>query len=258
MMPDLSIESGFDGPVIGVDEAGRGPWAGPVTIAAAWLDQDTVAGFPPGLDDSKKMTAASRAAFHGILTQLPHHHVVLSVPVEVIDRDGILKATLAGMVRAAELLAKRLSEAGIGEAAQILIDGNQMPPLARPAQTVVKGDSRSLSIAAASVIAKHERDRIMQRLASENPGYGWEPIWVTARPPIARRWSVLASSGITAGASRPSGGYCATGPKHLPAKVNKFRPSARKGTELAPYPPQDNQPFWPLYTRCCECHDSAC
>ena len=173
-MPDLSIESGFDGPVIGVDEAGRGPWAGPVTIAAAWLDQDAVAGFPPGLDDSKKMTAASRAAFHGILTQLPHHHVVLSVPVEVIDRDGILKATLAGMVRAAELLAKRLSEAGIGEAAQILIDGNQMPPLARPARTVVKGDSRSLSIAAASVIAKHERDGIMQGLAGENPGYGWE------------------------------------------------------------------------------------
>ena len=120
------------------------------------------------------MTAASRAAFHGILTQLPHHHVVLSVPVEVIDRDGILKATLAGMAKVAELLARRLAEAGIGEAAQILIDGNQMPPLSRPAQTVVKGDSRSLSIAAASVIAKHERDRIMQGLAGENPGYGWE------------------------------------------------------------------------------------
>ena len=74
----------------------------------------------------------------------------------------------------AELLARRLAEAGIGEAAQILVDGNQMPPLSRPAQTVVKGDSRSLSIAAASVIAKHERDQIMQGLAGENPGYGWE------------------------------------------------------------------------------------
>ena len=63
-MPDLSIESGFDGLVIGVDEAGRGPWAGPVTIAATWLDQDAVAAFPPGLDDSKKMTVACRAAFH--------------------------------------------------------------------------------------------------------------------------------------------------------------------------------------------------
>ena len=83
-MPDLSIESGFDGPVIGVDEAGRGPWAGPVTVAAAWLDPDAAADLPPGLDDSKKMTAANRAAFHAILTQPPHHHVVLSVPVATI------------------------------------------------------------------------------------------------------------------------------------------------------------------------------
>ena len=173
-MPDLSIESGFDGPVIGVDEAGRGPWAGPVTVAAAWLDPDAAADLPPGLDDSKKMTAANRAAFHAILTQPPHHHVVLSVPVATIDRDGILKATLGAMAKTAELLARRLAEAGMGEAAQILVDGNQMPPLSRPAQTLVKGDSRSLSIAAASVIAKHERDRIMLALAGKNPGYGWE------------------------------------------------------------------------------------
>ncbi|MEC8263192.1 MAG: ribonuclease HII [Pseudomonadota bacterium] len=173
-MPDLSIESGFDGPVIGVDEAGRGPWAGPVTVAAAWLDPDAAADLPPGLDDSKKMTAANRAAFHAILTQPPHHHVVLSVPVATIDRDGILKATLGAMAKTAELLARRLAEAGMGEAAQILVDGNQMPPLSRPAQTLVKGDSRSLSIAAASVIAKHERDGIMLALAGKNPGYGWE------------------------------------------------------------------------------------
>ena len=173
-MPDLSIESGFDGPVIGVDEAGRGPWAGPVTVAAAWLDPDAAADLPPGLDDSKKMTAANRAAFHAILTQPPHHHVVLSVPVATIDRDGILKATLGAMAKTAELLARRLAEAGMGEAAQILVDGNQMPPLSRPAQTLVKGDSRSLSIAAASVIAKHERDRIMLAFAGKNPGYGWE------------------------------------------------------------------------------------
>ena len=173
-MPDLSIESGFDGPVIGVDEAGRGPWAGPVTVAAAWLDPDAAADLPPGLDDSKKMTAVNRAAFHAILTQPPHHHVVLSVPVATIDRDGILKATLGAMAKTVELLARRLAEAGMGEAAQILVDGNQMPPLSRPAQTLVKGDSRSLSIAAASVIAKHERDGIMLALAGKNPGYGWE------------------------------------------------------------------------------------
>lgn len=173
-MPDLEIESGFDGPVIGIDEAGRGPWAGPVTVAAAWLNPKAVPDLPKGLDDSKKMTAANRAAFHAILTAPPHHHAVLSVPVEVIDRDGILRATLAGMASVADMLADRLRSADIGDPVQVLVDGNQMPPLSHPAQTLVKGDSRSLSIAAASVIAKHERDRIMIRLAGDHPGFGWE------------------------------------------------------------------------------------
>ena len=173
-MPDLSIESGFAGPVIGIDEAGRGPWAGPVTVAACWLDTSALSPLVPGLDDSKKLTAAQRETFHAILTAPPHLHAVLSVPVETIDRDGILKATLAGMAEVAQALAGLLRDEGVGEVAQLLIDGNQMPPLTLPAQTVLKGDSRSLSIAAASVIAKHERDRIMKALATTFPGYGWE------------------------------------------------------------------------------------
>lgn len=173
-MPDLSIESGFAGPVIGVDEAGRGPWAGPVTIAACWLDPAAVAHLPPGLDDSKKLSASRRAAFHAVLTGPPHRHAIVSVPVTVIDRDGILKATLDGMARAAASLAADLATAGHGEVGQLLIDGNQMPPTDLPAQTVVRGDSRSLSIAAASVIAKQTRDAIMLRLAEQHPGYGWE------------------------------------------------------------------------------------
>ena len=173
-MPDLSFESGFDGPVIGIDEAGRGPWAGPVTIAACWLDVTTLSKLVPGLDDSKKLNSAQRAAFHATLTAAPHRHAVISVPVATIDRDGILNATLAGMVAVAEALATRLQEDGLGEVAQVLIDGNQMPDLALSARTVVKGDSRCLSIAAASVIAKHERDRIMLGLAADYPGYGWE------------------------------------------------------------------------------------
>ena len=173
-MPDLSIESGFAGPVIGVDEAGRGPWAGPVTIAACWLDVEALSTMPPGLDDSKKLTAAQRAAFHASLTAPPHRHAVISISVETIDRDGILKVTLAGMAEVALALAASLKTDGAGEVAQVLIDGNQMPALALPTQTVVKGDSRSLSIAAASVIAKHERDQIMLGLAADCPGYGWE------------------------------------------------------------------------------------
>ena len=173
-MPDLSIESGFAGPVIGIDEAGRGPWAGPVTIAACWLDVSALSPLVPGLDDSKKLTAAQRETFHAVLTAPPHLHAVLSVPVETIDRDGILNATLAGMTKVASALAVLLSDAGVGEVAQVLIDGNRMPALALPAQTLVKGDSRSLSIAAASVIAKHERDWLMKSLAASYPGYGWE------------------------------------------------------------------------------------
>ena len=173
-MPDLSIESGFAGPVIGIDEAGRGPWAGPVTIAACWLDVTALSALVPGLDDSKKLTASARETFHCHLTKPPHRHAVISVPVEVIDRDGILKATLAGMAEVALMLAARLREDRLGEVVQVLIDGNQMPALAMPAQTVVKGDSRSLSIAAASVIAKHERDLLMKDLAATCPGYGWE------------------------------------------------------------------------------------
>ena len=173
-MPDLSIEAGFAGPVIGIDEAGRGPRAGPVTVAACWLDPEAIPHLPPGLDDSKKLSAPRRAAFHAVLTAPPHRHAVVSVPVAHIDRDGILKATLNGMARAAETLAEDLLAAGYGEVAQLLIDGNQMPPTRLPAQTVVKGDSRSLSIAAASVIAKHERDSIMGQLAKSCPGYGWE------------------------------------------------------------------------------------
>ena len=174
-MPDLSIERGFAGPVIGIDEAGRGPWAGPVTVAAAWLHPDAVASLPPGLDDSKKLSPRKRTDFHHLLTSGPHLHALVSVPVEVIDRDGILRATLDAMAMAAATLANMIRDAGHGAAAQILIDGNQMPPgLTIPAQTVVKGDSRSLSIAAASVIAKHERDLVMTALAAAHPGYGWE------------------------------------------------------------------------------------
>ena len=137
-MPDLSIESRFAGPVIGVDEAGRGPWAGPVTIAACWLDPGAIAHLPPGLDDSKKLSARRRAAFHAVLTDRPHRHAVVTVPVAVIDRDGILKATLDGMARAAAILAADLQAAGFGGVGQVLIDGNRMPPTNLPAQTVVK------------------------------------------------------------------------------------------------------------------------
>ena len=186
-MPDLSIESGFDGPVIGVDEAGRGPWAGPVTIAAAWLDQDAVAAFPPGLDDSKKLSAARREMLLEELYRCADIGIGAASVAE-IERDNILAATYAAMRRAV---------GGLGAAPDIaLIDGNRLPPdLPCAGRTVVKGDSLSISIAAASIVAKVTRDRIMAALAARYPAFGWER---NAGYGTRQHRDGLAAAGITA------------------------------------------------------------
>ncbi|MEM6933578.1 MAG: ribonuclease HII [Pseudomonadota bacterium] len=149
------------GPVAGIDEAGRGPWAGPVVAAAVILDRSAV---PEGLDDSKKLTEKKRAAlFDEIVASA---HIGLGVgSVDEIDRLNILRANDLAMIRAVK---------GLG-AQTVLIDGNRVPPgLNCACRAIVKGDTRSLSIAAASIIAKITRDRIMHDLSREFPGYGWE------------------------------------------------------------------------------------
>ena len=165
-MPDFSLESQFDGPVAGIDEVGRGPWAGPVVTCAAILDPAT---FPVALaaqlDDSKKLTDKKRQALFDPLCQ----HCVYCLgeaSVAEIDELNILKATMLAMRRAVNGLPQKPVAA--------LVDGNRDPGLGLPTETVVKGDGRSLSIAAASVIAKVTRDRMMRRLADDYPGYGWE------------------------------------------------------------------------------------
>ena len=164
--PDFSLEMAFlaDGAtrVAGVDEAGRGPWAGPVVAAAVILDPDNI---PAGLDDSKKLTARKRDFLFEEITQSSAVAYAPCSPDE-IDRKNILRASLDAM---AEAVAK-LVPCPDG----ILVDGNQAPPGSIPCRTIVGGDGRSLSIAAASIIAKVTRDRIMQKLAAEHPGYGWE------------------------------------------------------------------------------------
>ncbi len=174
---DLEREpsGGGGGIVIGIDEAGRGPWAGPVVAAAVWLD--------PGrcpqvlverLDDSKRLSAARRAELHEILLDCAARGIAAlgigSAPVAEIDEINILEASLRAMARAAADL-ERSSGRAPGAA---LIDGNKAPMLACPARTVVRGDGLSLSIAAASVVAKVTRDRGMEALARAHPGYGWE------------------------------------------------------------------------------------
>ncbi|MDD5585751.1 MAG: ribonuclease HII [Alphaproteobacteria bacterium] len=169
-MPDLHYEKlhGFyDGKIIcGVDEVGRGPLAGPVIAAALILPPE---GLPQDIEsrirDSKKLSEKQRERLFPALTGLCCH-AVAEASVAEIDAINILRASLLAMQRAVEGLGVQVDQA--------LIDGNQMPKLACPALTIVKGDSKSLSIAAASIVAKVFRDRLMKKLAEQHPGYGWE------------------------------------------------------------------------------------
>jgi ribonuclease HII len=149
--------------VAGVDEAGRGPLAGPVTAAAVILDP---ARFPDGLADSKTLTAARREALMAEIMACAEVGVGHASVAE-IDALNILRASHLAMCRAVAALPR---PPGL-----VLIDGNMVPrDLTHPAQTIVKGDALCLSIAAASIIAKTVRDRIMVDLAQQHPGYGWE------------------------------------------------------------------------------------
>lgn len=152
----------YRGPVAGVDEAGRGPWAGPVVAAAVILDVEQA---PPGLKDSKKLKEAEREAFFAHILTCAVVGVGIA-EVDRIDRDNILRATMWAMAQAVSALSLAPACA--------LIDGNRCPELPCPAQPLIKGDTLSSCIAAASIIAKVTRDRIMADLACSHPQYGWE------------------------------------------------------------------------------------
>lgn len=149
-------------PVAGIDEAGRGPWAGPVVAAAVILDPDAI---PDGLNDSKKLTAERRDRLYEDIITCADYGVGIGT-VERIDRDNILQTTFWSMAEAVRQLKARPALA--------LVDGNKLPELPCDARAVVKGDALCLSIAAASIVAKVTRDRMMADLAAEHPGYGWE------------------------------------------------------------------------------------
>jgi ribonuclease HII len=150
------------GPICGVDEAGRGPWAGPVVAAAVILDPDDI---PAGIADSKALDADARERLYPRIVETSLVGVGIA-EVERIDRDNILHATMWAMQQAVAQLP--------GMPRLALIDGNRAPLLKCETRTIVKGDARCLSIAAASIIAKVTRDRLMIALAHECPGYGFE------------------------------------------------------------------------------------
>ena len=171
-MPDFSCEDraladGFF-LIAGVDEAGRGPWAGPVVAGAAVLSRaDLPDALLAGLDDSKKLTAKRRLAMFQLLEAWEGATIGVGIADRAeIDELNILQATLLAMTRAVKNLARRPD--------YILVDGNQIPKLTIPALAIKKGDGISLSIAAASVVAKVTRDRMMENLAQDYPEYGWE------------------------------------------------------------------------------------
>lgn len=153
-------------PIAGVDEAGRGPWAGPVVAAAVILDPDNI---PPGIADSKALDADEREALFPRIMASGRVGVGIA-EVDRIDQDNILNATMWAMTVAVKALPGGKTE----KPKLVLVDGNRAPRFACAARTIVKGDARSLSIAAASIIAKVTRDRLMIALGREFPGYGFE------------------------------------------------------------------------------------
>jgi len=169
-MPDFRLELSAGGRVAGIDEAGRGPLAGPVLAAAVVLSRRVPGGLLALLDDSKKLTAARReTAFAALRAAQAAGQVEIGVgaaSVADIVRINILQASLLAMCRAV---------AGLPAPPDLaLVDGNQPPALPCPVRCVIGGDGLSLSIAAASIVAKVLRDRLMARLALRYPGYDWD------------------------------------------------------------------------------------
>ena len=160
--PCFKLELPFPTPLAGVDEAGCAPLAGPVVAAAVVLDRER---FPRGIDDSKKLPIEAREAIFGRLQKVARIGVGIC-SVEEIDTLNIFWARMLAMARAVEALGF--------EPAWVLVDGNRLPKWERTARAIVAGDAKCRSIAAASIVAKVTRDRIMADHARDHPGYGWE------------------------------------------------------------------------------------
>ncbi|RVT94090.1 ribonuclease HII [Sphingomonas crocodyli] len=159
--PNFELEIAHPMPLAGVDEAGRGPLAGPVVAAAVILDRDCV---PAGINDSKKLSAEARARLCAEIMACARVGIGIA-SVEEIDEINILWASMLAMERAVAALSIA--------PAMILVDGNRCPKWSHRSVAVVGGDALCLSIAAASIIAKEERDRIMIEHDAVHPGYGW-------------------------------------------------------------------------------------
>ena len=161
-VPTFDLEDELPGLVAGIDEAGRGPWAGPVVASAVILNKNCT---PAGVRDSKTLSPKRRQEIAAALWKTARVGIGVA-SVQEIDEINILQATMLAMTRAVANLPTPPTTC--------IVDGKVKPKLPCPAYVVVKGDSKSLSIAAASIIAKVTRDRMMLELSREYPGYGWD------------------------------------------------------------------------------------
>ena len=187
-VPDFLIEASLGGRVAGVDEVGRGPLAGPVVAAAVVFAGGVPAALAGLIDDSKRLSAARRARAEAALWACPGVEIaVAAASVAEIERLNILGASMLAMRRAVARLPR--------PPGAVLVDGNRAPELSCPVRCVVGGDAISLSIAAASIVAKQVRDRAMARLAVRHPAYGWEQ---NAGYPTRAHQAALESHGATA------------------------------------------------------------
>ncbi|HTV85925.1 MAG TPA: ribonuclease HII [Dyella sp.] len=162
-LPPNGDESALAPLVAGVDEAGRGPLAGPLVVAAVILDRQRPI---DGLNDSKKLSHARRESLYPLIVERALAHCVVVIEVEEIDRLNIFQATMAGMSRAVRGLSPLANEAWI--------DGNRLPKdLPCPGRAIVGGDALEPAISAASILAKVSRDRLMIAMETQHPGYGF-------------------------------------------------------------------------------------
>ena len=173
-MPDFSLEESLglstSAVIVGVDEVGRGPLAGPVTAAAVFFDRQKITSdLLTKIDDSKKIAQKKRATISKQIESIAIIGIGWASSGE-IDQLNILEATMLAMQRAISSLRKQI----ISDPDYILIDGNKVPRLDFPSKAIVRGDEKSLSIAAASIVAKSKRDAFMTSLSKLYPGYGWE------------------------------------------------------------------------------------
>lgn len=162
MEPSYKFDQDYETPIIGVDEVGRGPLAGPVISAAIILNKEKI---PEGINDSKKLSKKKREVINEELIS-QHSFAIGIASVEEIDKINILQASLLAMKRAVLNLNIKPQT--------ILVDGNKLPDLEYNMYPIIKGDNKSISIAAASIIAKVYRDKLMQDLSLQYPGYYWE------------------------------------------------------------------------------------